>query len=207
MYIDNQKFESYSKEILLYTDELLKTPEKFRNYYSTRINKANTDNIISCINDFVSSEINIETNSKRGIGRATEYYPRFGGYFYNSLKKISKEDISQIGSMVALLIAKTYQMLLITSAEYESSNLQKDELYKKWIISIYLNNFNTDLVRLPENIRDIILGSIQEDYEKLTIELSEKRIKPSFFSKDKTRDILMSYVNAGLILCTIDMQK
>ncbi len=112
--------------------ELLGKAEKLRHVYK----KANVD---YCIESFIIAEVDFYTPGRRGIGRMSNAFPRFGAVFRQQLLNMSTEDIDLLKTLMQNIILRGYLSAVLFSTEevLQPTAESPESLYQKWIPAIY----------------------------------------------------------------------
>lgn len=187
MKITLEKIDKYVDQMLQFFEGDIETINEYKEDYIKSKDKIEIDNIDYCINNYVNSELDYITPGVRGLGRASDFWPRLGGYYRKSISKLSQEKIKELNTLITNLITKSYLFeILISDNEKESSNVKsKEELYNKWIPEIYL--FNLDAI--PQDSRNFLFTLIREEFHSLEKFFIENNIKSGVFSSNKTKEI------------------
>jgi len=208
MKITQKDLEKYAEELfigignILSVDNATAIKKNFEDSYK------NTDpkNMSQCTEKFVQTELDHETSGDRGIGRLTDTMPRLGAYFRSSFSELDEVSQNELGILIAKLIAKGYIFIPMSNSKPKEKTLSftDDELYKEWIPQIYTFKLNV----MSENVWNLLLAITEKDFKDIKNFFDKHNMKGGgLFSKDKTDDILNSYLIAGVALYFIENLK
>ena len=160
-------------------------------------NSINWEAIQYCLSKFVNCETDCVTSGNRGLGRSTEYYPRLGGYARKSINLLSKSKKREFSNLIFDVMIDSY---IATIFQYDSIPIIKpiegNELYKKWIPGIYVQNLKN-----YDNVYNCIYGYIQYSVDKLVDFININKIKGGgLFKTSKIKNIIFMYNLAGSLL-------
>jgi len=208
MEITHKDLEKYTEELFTGISDVLNADNAsiLKKNFEDSYKNANPKNMSQCIEKFIHAELDYETPGDRGIGRLTDTMPRLGAYFRNSFLGLDEVSQNELSILMAKLIAKGYIFISISNSKPKEKTLSftDDELYKEWIPQIYTFNLNV----LSENVWNLLLTITEKDFEDIKNFFNKHNMKGGgLFSKDKTDDILNSYLIAGVALYFIENLK
>lgn len=157
-----------------------------------------------CIGKFITAELDHEEPGMTGIGRTTETTPRLGAYFREPLSALPEGSRSELSRLMKNIIVRGYltQALFNKGTAKETPIRKVEELYEKWIPSIYAPS-----TRMPIRAWSLLSRVGGKAYSKLKDFLKAHDMKGGgFFSVDKTDDILAHYLLAGFLLRGVEIQ-
>lgn len=202
MHIDKKRLQAKTSEMFTALKEsganeaaLVKLNNEFQ--ASGLADFPDADAIGYCIEKFAASEMDTQTNGKRGLGRTTEYVPRLGGYFRKGIANLSDgkrqelvtliEDMHLLGYLYALVLATKDKKTVIADGTI---------LYEKWIPLIYV--FSMDA--LGESGLHLVQAVTTAHANKVLTFFKENNLKKGFFGDDKSHEIVEGYITAGITL-------
>jgi len=156
-----------------------------------------------CLEKYINAELDFVTAGNRGIGRLTELIPRFGAYFRKALRNMSEVDLSKLYDIIQDLILRGYlvHVLFVEESVRGSVISSGEDLYEKWIPGIYAEDPSV----MGEALRNVLAISTESGYKTLKKFMnSHKMIGGSFFSIDKTDQIVFYYPLAGFGLGVVE---
>ena len=77
-------------------------------------------------NRFVDAELDFNTPGNRGMGRMTDYWPRFGGKHRQILRKISGSDLQEVHRLFARQIHCGYLFTEYLVETFNGSDMARD---------------------------------------------------------------------------------
>lgn len=159
--------------------------------------------ITYCLDKYINAELDFTTPGNRGIGRISEYVPRFGAYFRKALSNMPEADLAKLYSIIQDIMLRGYlvHVLFIEESVREPVISSEKELYEKWIPGIYSQN----LPETDENLVRALVICTYSAFETLREFMNIHRMKDQdFFSEDKTDEILFYYAIAGFGLRVVE---
>ena len=156
-----------------------------------------------CLEKYINAELDFTTLGNRGIGRMTEFIPRFGAYFRKALSNMSEVDLSKLYNIIQDVILRSYlvHVLFIEESVRDSAISPGKELYEKWIPGIY----SKDPSKMAENLRNIFAVCTDSGFKALKNFMNSHKMKGGgFLSKDKTNEIVLYYSLAGFGLRVVE---
>lgn len=208
MKITQQDLANYSDEIFAEMSKIFSTDkiDIFRKNFNKNYEGISPDTINYCIEKFVQAELDFTTSGNRGIGRLTETLPRLGAYFRNSLSNLEKIKLGELDTLITKLITKGYLFSAVINGQPKEKTLSftKEQLYQGWIPKIFTFNLNV----ISDNAGNLLFAIAEKDLQQIQAFFHSHNMKGgSLFSKDKTEDILMHHVIAGVSLYYIEKLK
>jgi hypothetical protein len=208
MKITHKDLEKYTEELFIGIGNILSADNAaaIKKNFEDSYKNADPKNMSQCIEKFIQTELDYETHGNRGIGRLTDTMPRLGAYFRNSFSELDEVSQNELGILITKLIAKGYIFIPMSNSKPKEKTLSftSDELYKEWIPQIY----TFKLTVLSENVWNLLLTITEKDFENIKNFFNKHNMKGGgLFSKDKTDDILNSYLIAGVALYFIENLK
>jgi len=202
MKITSGKIDEYVDEMLTILKEDTETINEFKTGYQKSKDRVEVDQLNYCIEKYVNSELDYTTEGIRGLGRASEFWPRLGGYFRKGVSQLTQEKRQELDFLITSLIIKSYlfQILLSNQPKEISKIKNSEELYQKWVPEIY----RFDISIIPEDSRNFLFAVIEKDFDLLKKFFQDNNMKPGTFSSDKTKDILSGYISAGVTIRIIE---
>src|SRR3989344_623972 len=184
--------------------ELAKLGAKSENLEKLKKNfQASTQNIpleaiAYCIEKFVQSELDYQTQGSRGLGRSSDHWPRLGAYFRKAFTGLSAEEVKELDVLLTSLVMKCYLFLILVADNPKevSKTIPSATLYEKWVPQIYTFDFSG----MSENTGNLMLAVAHSPLELTKNFLRAHGMKSGFFGGDKTDEILNGYITAGIAL-------
>lgn len=201
-----KNIEKYTEEIFTTMSEYFEDIDEFKKAFEENKTSISPEKIYYCLEKFLHAEFDYETPGVRGLGRASDYWPRLAGYFRSAFSKLSTEKTKELEVLITNMIVKCYLFsLLITNKKVESSSVKtNEEFYEKWIPQIYM----FDLSGVGDDVINLLFAIIKKDHENIKNFFKQNGMTPGFFGgADKTDEILNGYVGAGLVMRMIDSTK
>lgn len=165
----------------------------------------------NCIEEFVNTEMDYKTDGIRGIGRMSNYIPRFGGYYSKFLCNTSYDEIEIIRNLLKDIIKYGYFLGVYAELEdIKSLKLPKNPyklLFEKWIPQIYVANFSKS-----PNLDNEMLYRAKLSYYYFCIKIGKETNFPKKFlqienvGRDKLVWIFRKYIEAGYLLRFFEVQ-
>lgn len=159
-----------------------------------------------CLEKYINAELDFTTPGNRGLGRMTEYIPRFGAYFRSQLSVMSEEELGKLYGLIQDFMLRGYLVHALFAEEPlgEAAISSSKDLYEKWIPGIYVSNPS----EMGNNLKNALAMCSNSAHEKLKSFLVSHNMKGGgFLSKDKTDLILMYYPLAGFGLRFVEIGK
>lgn len=146
------------------------------------------ETIYYCTEKYVNGELDYLTPGSRGLGRMTDYIPRFGAHFRNSISQLSRDEMEQLKLLLYDLVLSGYltYVLFFEKNPISIQGVQSDELYKKWLPGIYISD------NVPPKLREVLASLSDNAYNNLYCFFDKYGIKSGLFSRGKG-DLLLSY--------------
>ena len=208
MKITKEDLNEYSNEIFEESSNFSseKQIKNIKENFNKNYEEIYPDTLNYCVNQFIQTELDFTTLSNRGIGRLTETLPRLGSYFRGPISKLNKSDLDNLDTLTTKLIIKTYLFcaVIMGQPEEKTKSFTKEELYREWIPKI----FTSSLSLISENAGKTLLGVVEKDLKQVeTFFKLHDMNGGGLFSRDKSKDILVYYIVAGLVLYNLDKLK
>src|SRR3989338_2094682 len=206
MNITNQNVEKYAEEMLATMSEYFESTDEFKKNFEQNKVGISSEKINYCLEKFLHAEFDYGTPGIRGLGRASDYWPRLAGYFRSAFSKLSVEKMRELDALITSMIVKCYlYSFLISDKKAEPSNIKTGEqLYEKWIPPIYM----FDLGGISDDIMNMLFAIIKKDRDGIKDFFKQNGMTQGFFGgADKTDEILNGYVGAGLVMRIIESAK
>ena len=148
-----------------------------------------------CVEKFTEAELDFSTSGERGLGRMTEFIPRFGGHCRKSLSSLSQQDLAVLKALIMDLILRGYLARVVLGEAGKASNWSTAmELYGDWIPNIY----GGSVEELSEDFENALGKCADSALEKLMSFVESRSIKAGgLFKQDKRADIFYHYPFAG----------
>lgn len=199
MEITQDTLSKLSNKLLPRTKDFF-APERLSSVHDVFSNnlKATRITVLShCINTFVDSELDFNTNTNRGMGRLTDDLPRLGAYFRKNFSQLTKTELDDLRFMITELIINSYLITCLTHNKEKWGSKPEDDLCKEWIFNLSFDWF----VNLSESGKMVFLAILDDDLSKIKAYFEKRNIKGGgLFSRDKTDDILIYYIASGICL-------
>jgi hypothetical protein len=153
---------------------------------------------VYCIAQYISAELDYTSPGDRGIGRVSTHIPRFGAYFRKPLAQLSDDNRDELHNLIQTLVLRGYLVSALFSEPFvsDTSRLEQDILYQKWIPIIYVESAS-----VPDNVLKLLGRVTDSTYARLSSFLISHRLRRGgLFSRDKTFEITLHYPIAGYLL-------
>jgi len=159
-----------------------------------------------CIDKFAEAEIDYITPGVRGLGRASTYFPRFGGFYSKFLRKLLNTELKTINNIVLDIIKYGYYTGIFweLACERKLKNLKflnNENLFQQWIPQIYVTSFENN-----SSVSPFVDQSTWDGLFYFCIKLAKETNFPKKFlklknaQKEKLGLIITKYIEAGFIL-------
>lgn len=169
--------------------------QMYTEYLEQKLNTVNYDAVDYCLNKFIESELDFVTVGDRGLGRLSLFYPRLAGYMRKSISMLTGEQLSELSQLIYDLMLDSYLATLVWLETTISKRILPDQLFRKWIPSIYVQDLNQFIEQ-----RDFVMNHITISAEKTEQFLNNYHIHSGLFKKDMITEILLMYIVGGSIL-------
>jgi hypothetical protein len=148
-----------------------------------------------CVEKFTEAELDFRTSGDRGLGRMTEFIPRFGGHCRKSLSSLSQQDLVILKTLIMDLILRGYLARVVLGEAGKAPNWSTAmDLYGDWIPNIY----GGSVEELSEDVENALSKIAGPAFEELMSFIESRSIKAGgFFKQDKRADIFYHYPFAG----------
>ena len=202
MKITLETLDQYVDEMLTILNGDKETIGEFMDDYKKSRARIKIDQINYCLEKFINSELDYTTEGTRGLGRASTFWPRLGGYYRKGMSKLSKEGSRELDARITSLIIKSYLFSILVHDELKEVSKIKspDELYQKWIPEIYRFNFDV----MPQDSKNLLFTFIGNDFNVLKTFFKENDMSSRVFQKDKHKEILSGYIGAGIMMRIVE---
>jgi hypothetical protein len=168
-----------------------------------------------CIERFVTSELDYLTDGSRGLGRMTDYWPRFGGRYRKAIKEASDSAIKQLHNAFTNQLLSGYffaEYLLETSWEKEvPRDLFPDGsegVFKRWVPMIYFKEgppvFDAAFAKADADSYYGIKGVWGRATGNRIFSLFERMSIPV---DDYACTLIRQFFDAGIMLRTTEMKR
>ena len=158
------------------------------------------------IEKYIDAEMDYSTPGIRGIGRASTFIPRFGGFYSKYLKNLSDDELNIIKNTIFKIIKLGYETAVAMEVvlELEPIKLKNFDIlpfFNKWILKIYTVDFVNDS-RFGSFIGQSAWESIIYFCFKIadTTEFPNKFLALKNATNSKLSFIINKYVEAGFLL-------
>ncbi len=208
MKISQEKLQEYAEEVFTEMSKIFSVDkiDTFKKNFNKNYESISPDVISNCVEQFVQAELDFITPGERGIGRLTEALPRLGAYFRGTLSNLEKIELDKLDTLIKKLIIKGYLFSAIINGQPKEKTLSSsnEELYRQWIPKIFTFNLNV----ISNNAGNLLLTITENDLQKIKDLLHLHNMRGGgLFNRDKTEDILMHYIIAGVSLYYIEKLK
>lgn len=208
MKITQQDLKKYADEIFAEMSKIFSADkiDIFKKNFNKNYESISPDTINYCVEKFIQAELDFTAPGDRGIGRLTETLPRLGAYFRNSLSNFEKTELDKLDTLITKLITKGYLFSAVINGQPKEKTLSftNENLYQEWIPKIFTFNLNV----VSDNAGNLLLAITEKDLQQTKASFHSHNIRGGgFISRDKTDDILMHYVIAGVALYFIEKLK
>lgn len=208
MKITQQDLKKYTDEIFAEMSKIFSADKMgaFKENFEKNNKGISSDTINYCVEKFVQTELDFITPGDRGIGRLTETLPRLGAYFRNPLSNFDKTELDELDTLITKLITKGYLFSAIINGQPKEKTLSftDEELYREWIPKIFTFNLNV----ISDNAGNLLLAITEKNSQQIKDYFKSHNMRGGgLFSKDKSEDILMHYIIAGVSLYYIEKLK
>lgn len=169
-----------------------------------------------CIGRFVTAELDFRSEGNRGLGRSTEYWPRFGGKYRHVLQSLNTDSIEQLsrafsdevlcGYLFSEYLIECVIGRLVPRDEFPDGS---EGMFKRWVPTIYYKppgqpTFDTKFSQ--EN------GEAYYDIKKLWGHSTGDVIHALFRQFDIPVDkfaqtLIRQYFDAGIMLRVTEMKR
>ena len=182
----NEEFNKYLRGITV-----------FKDYFFSKA-------VMYCIEKFVDSEMDYITPGIRGLGRISDAFPRFGGFYSKYLKSLSTNELGIIKSIIFGIVKYGYMTAILMEMAIEEKLIKlkiidNELFFQKWIPKIYSSNFTEEVAEfLNQSEWDSTIYfciKVGEETKFPKNILSLKNIEDS-----KLALMLAYYVEAGFLL-------
>jgi len=208
MKITQQDLKKYVDEIFAEMSKIFSAEkiDAFGENFNKNYASISVETINYCIEKFVQAELDFITPGNRGIGRLTETLPRLGAYFRNSLSNLEKTKLDKLDILITRLITKGYLFSAVINGQLKEKTLSftNKNLYQEWISKIFTFNLNV----ISDNAGNLLLAITEKDLQQIRASFRSHNMHGGgLFSKNKSEDILMHYIIAGVSLYYIEKLK
>ena len=180
--------------------------DAFKKNFDKNNESISPDTINYSVEKFIQTELDFITLGDRDIGRLTETLPRLGAYFRNPLSNLEKTELNKLDTLITKLITKGYLFSAVINGQPKEKTLSftDEELYREWIPKIFTFNLNV----ISDNAGNLLLAIAEKDLQQIKDYFHSHNMRGGgLFSKDKSEDILMHYIIAGVSLYYIEKLK
>lgn len=156
-----------------------------------------------CLDKYISAELDFNTAGVRGVGRMTDFVPRFGGYFRKSLSSMAQMDLSRLYGIIQDVILRGYlvHVLLIRKSVGDVAISRPEDLYEKWIPGIYAG----DPSEMGANLASVLEMCTDSASKELQSFMNSHGMKGGgLLSKDKSQFIVSWYPFVGFALSVVE---
>lgn len=208
MKIEHNLIKNWAEEVFTEMGKIF-SQEKvdiFKKNFDENYKSIDPEIINPCIEKFVQAELDYTTPGDRGLGRLTETLPRLGAYFREPIAKLDELNREKLDALMTRIITKGYVFVSIVHSKpkEEISAKTGEQVYEEWVPKI----FTFDLSNISNNAGDLLLMVTKNDLDEIKNFFNQNDMGAGgFFSKDKSDDIMMHYLIAGVSLYFIEKLK
>ena len=208
MKIEHNLIKSWAGEVFTEMGKIFSQDKVdiFKKNFDENYESIDPEVISPCIEKLAQAELDYTTPGDRGLGRLTETLPRLGAYFREPIAKLDDSDHEKLEALITRIITKGYIFVSIVHSKpkEEISAKTGEQVYEEWVPKI----FTFDLSNISNNAGGLLLAVTKNDLDEIKKFFSQHDMKVvGFFSTDKTDDILMHYMIAGVSLYFIEKLK
>ena len=208
MKIIQQDLKEYADEIFAEMSKIFSADkiDIFKRNFNKNCEGISPDTINYCVERLVQTELDFITPGSRGIGRLTEALPRLGAYFRDPISNLEKTELNKLDTLITKLITKGYLFSAVINGQPKEKTLSftGEELCREWLPKIFTFNLNV----ISDNAGNLLLAIAEKDLQQIKDYFHSHNMRGGgFFSKDKSEDILMHYIIAGVSLFFIEKLK
>lgn len=197
------------------TEELINDLNEFVNHFLFWIKdqkRVISNSAKTCVTRFVQAELDITTIGKRGMGRLTENFPRFGAQYKNILGKSDDDTLDKIKILFSNHLLCGYlfaEYIFYYGSHIEiSRNLDmesSDHLLKHWVPLI----FSEDGIPAFDRGMESKMGKSYSFLKRIWIgayfdEIFEILKKLNIERNDYLDSTVLNYFNAGIVLRLVE---
>lgn len=189
----------YDKEgVDEFVDAIMQKFEQLKEYYDHK-------KINYCLDKYINAELDFVTPGNRGLGRLTEFIPRFGAYFREALLKASTEDLTELYDTIREVMLGAYlcRVLFVEEPVSQPAISSGEDLFEKWIPGVYSSS--SSYSEMDENLLEALMICTDSAFEKLKILTDALEVKSGESrSADWVDIITYHYAIAGFGLRAVE---
>lgn len=168
------------------------------------------DLIGACVEKYIGTELDTKARGVRGIGRMTTDIPRLGGWYRREIRALREGDRIELQRLIRDVVLAGYFAAVLVHEGAPEDRFFTDEtlLYHAWIPTIY--GVGILLREDPDKIK-VILAIVLAPLAALRKFMDAHSMRENrltlLLTKEKQERIVLGYLDAGLLLRRIEINK
>jgi len=163
--------------------------------------------VTACATDFIESEMDCETEGKRGYGRFAESIPRLAAWQRKGFSRLDYNAADVIRRKIAESLLTGYCIALLVELPickqiYQPQDVTKEQLWRAWIPSLYGSPRSADALKA---FRRFFEPFAELDAKKFEVALSRVGIRIGMLARVRFLAIVKGYIENGNLLRQLEV--